>query len=279
MRVAVFTYITTLDLSQKIIQFVETGEFWDTYKTSILVLRGILAGGILAFALGQKRWRVNYGLASRSPPTKLAVPYRAKDSPSLRSEFSHPDVVITLTSLCYYYEGLRDEDMFTAFGHLMSSDQADIEYQTWVKCAPDVPLAFRQLPGVNLKDRMQCVTHVFPALRFSKAATDYFLSHIVFPKEMKQYPHKLSASGWDIGKKKTLVTTGFSGTNDSRRLLPLFVKQLDLEQQTHTNALVLEYLLQPDNGVELMPPVATNEHITDAKRLLTTVLELDPLFR
>jgi hypothetical protein len=276
MRDEIFTYITTLDLPKGTKRFVESGDFWETSKTSILLLRGILAGGVLAFVLGQKRWRVNYGLAPRTPPTKLAVPYRAKDSPSLRSEFSHPDVVITLTSLCYYYEGLNDDDMFTAFEHLMRSDQADIEYQAWIKCAPNVPLAFKQLQGVNLKDRLQCVSQIFPSLRFGKAAVDYFLSHIVFPKEMKQYPHKLTASGWDIGKKKAHVTTGFSGTNDSRRLLPMFVKQLDLEKQTHTNALVLENLLQPVNDVELMPPVSADDETSDAERLLATVLQLDP---
>jgi hypothetical protein len=276
MRNEIYTYITDLDLCEETTQFVEGGELWKSFQTPILLLRGILAGGVLAFVLGQKRWRVNYGLASRKPSTKLAVPYRAKDSPSLRSEFSHPDVVITLTSLCYYYEGLNDDDMFTAFGHLMSSDQADMEYQAWVNCAPNVPLAFKQLQGVNLKDRLQCVSQVFPSLRFGKASVDYFLSHIVFPKEMKQYPHKLTSSGWDIGKKKALVTTGFSGTNDSRRLLPLFVKQLDLDQQLHTNALVLEYLLQPVNDVELMPPITGDDNISDAERLLATVLQLDP---
>jgi hypothetical protein len=276
MRNAVFDYITVLHLSEETAQFVESGDLWESSRTSVLFLRGILAGGVLAFVLGQKRWRVDYGLASRSPPTKLAVPYRAKDSPSLRSEFSHPNVVITLSSLCYYYEGLNNEDMFTAFAHLMNSDQADTEYQVWLRHAPDVPQAFRQLQGVNLKDRPQCIYQVFPSLRYGKAVMDYFLAHIVFPKEIKQYPHKLSASGWDIGKKKALVTTGFSGTNDSKRVLPLFVQQLDLEPQAHTNALVLNYLLEPVNSVEIMGTATSDEQISDAKRLLLTTLQFDP---
>lgn len=127
-RKAVSNYITVLDVDNEIVQIVENGEFWESSKTSILLLRGVLAGGVLAFVLGQKRWRVNYGLADRTPPSQLAVPYRAKDSPSPRSEFSHPDVVTNLTSLCYYYDGLDDEDMFSAFAHLMNSDQAETEY-------------------------------------------------------------------------------------------------------------------------------------------------------
>ncbi|KAF5540060.1 hypothetical protein FNAPI_10600 [Fusarium napiforme] len=78
----------------------------------------------------------------------------------------------------------------------------------------------------------------------------------IFAKESKEYPHKLSASGWDLGKKKDNPTTGFSGTNDSRYVLPLGVKQLDLHEQKHTNALVLEFLLQPENGIPLMPQLA-----------------------
>lgn len=55
-----------------------------TYK-GLLLLRGLFAHGLLQFALSQKRWRVDYGLdLSRS---LMAVPYRAKDSPSLRSEY------------------------------------------------------------------------------------------------------------------------------------------------------------------------------------------------
>lgn len=42
-------------------------------------------------------------------------------------------------------------------------------------------------------------------------------------------------------------TTGFSGTNDNRLLLPFTIKQDDLAQLRHTNAEVLTYLLQPRN--------------------------------
>ncbi|GAB7331594.1 hypothetical protein MBLNU13_g02973t1 [Cladosporium sp. NU13] len=279
MRNAVSEYIFRFEPSQDTIQLVEFGEFWEACKAQILLLRGIIAGGVLAFALSQKRWRVNNGLALRTPPTKLAVPYRAKDSPSPRSEFSHPDVVVVLTSLCYYYEGLSDDDMFTALSHLVDTDQVDAEYQVWVKNAPGLPVAFQQVQGINLKDRVQCILQLFPYLRNGKAVIDYFLSHIVFPKEMKQFPDKLSVSGWDIGKEKKHVTTGFSGTNDSRRLLPLFVTQLDLPEQKHTNALVLAYLLQPVNGVELLsaaPAASAEEQSSDAQHLLSAVMKIDP---
>ncbi|KKZ67076.1 hypothetical protein EMCG_07247 [[Emmonsia] crescens] len=279
-RQAVFRYITEPDLTESEIAEVEnqgSGGFWaDTTSDTLLLLRGLVAGGVLPFAFGQKRWRVNYGLdATRQPRTKLAVPYRAKDNPTSRSEFSHPDVVIVLTSLSYYYGGLDNDDLFVTFSHIMKSDQAEIEYEAWVRDAPGLPPAFRQLVGINLKDHFQCTEHVFPPLRYAKSVVDYFLSHIVFPKEMKEFPHKLSASGWDIGQTKTHPTTGFSGTNDSRKTLPLSVEQLDLEEQKHTNALVLEYLLRSENSVMLMPP-RKEASSSDAEVLLAMVAKMEP---
>ena len=282
-RDAVFVYITEPSLTADEIARVENPGprgFWtDATSSTLLLLRGLLAGGVLAFAFGQKRWRVNYGLdANRKPKTKLAVPYRAKDNATPRSEFSHPDVVIVLTSLSYYYGGLTNDDLFLAFAHLLKSDQADDEYQAWVNDAPALPPAFRQLVGINLKDRFQCIKDIFPSFKYAKSVVDYFLAHIVFPKEIKEFPHKLSASGWDIGQVKQRAntpftkghpTTGFSGTNDSRKVLPLSVEHLDLPEQKHTNALVLEYLLQPENTVKLMPPRDASG--SDAERLLTLV--------
>ncbi|OAL48858.1 hypothetical protein IQ07DRAFT_681560 [Pyrenochaeta sp. DS3sAY3a] len=268
----VLRYIRSSDLSPIDITEVENGAFWtETTKGPLLLLRGLIAGGVLSFALKSKRWRVNYGIdPSRTPKTQLAVPYRSKDSPSPRSEFSHPDVVITLTSLTYYYGGLCDQDLLDTFAHLEKSDQADVEYQEWVRWAGALPKAFRHLTGVNIKDRHQCTTEIFPFLRYSKGAIDYFLSHMVFPKAMKEFPHKLSTSGWDLGAIKSHPTTGFSGTNDSREVLPLSVHYLDSEKQKHTNALVLAYLLQDENSIRLLPPQ------TDAEHLLNIVNTMEP---
>ncbi|KAM0433504.1 hypothetical protein ACHAPT_004384 [Fusarium lateritium] len=255
-REAVRRYITHWELSPEEVEVVEQSLFWgETTMNHILLLRGLLCGGILAFALGQKRWRVNYGTdPHRENKTLLAVPYRAKDNPTPRSEFSHPDVVIVLTCLSYYYSGLDDEALYSAFDLLVNSDNADLEYQAWVKTAPTLPEHFKHLEGINLRDRLQSTTEIFPHLRYSKAAIDYYLCRLVFAKECKEFPNKLSASGWDLAKVKTNPTTGFSGTNDSRYLLPMSIKQLDLVEQKHTNALVLEYLLRPENGIALMPP-------------------------
>jgi hypothetical protein len=276
-RDAVIKYISTASLSSEEIDSVEncSNLYNDLTNGPLLLLRGLIAEGILGFAFEHKRWRVNYGITHiRQPATRLAVPYRAKDSPAPRSEFSHIDVVIVLTCLSYYYGGLSDDDLFLCFEHLMKLDQADSEYSEWIQSAPNIPEAFHCLIGVNIKDGYQVTHHLFPHLRYSKNVIDYFLAHIVFPKEMKEFPHKLSASGWDIGQQKIHPTTGFSGTNDSRHLLPLEIKQLDLDDQRHTNALVLERLLQSKNSVELMS--RQKEEAQSSKTFLTFVQSLKP---
>ncbi|KAJ4865601.1 hypothetical protein T069G_02131 [Trichoderma breve] len=255
---------------------VKSGLFTESMKGPLLLIRGLIAEGVLSFAFRQKRWRVNYGLdLSRTPKTRLAVPYRAKDSPTTRSEFSHPDVVIALTSLTYYYGGLSDDDLFASFDHLLRADQAEVQYQDWVLDAPDLPDAFKSLAGVTMKDRHQAIHEIFPHFRFAKNAIDYFLSHIVFSKEMKEFPEKLSASGWDIGQIKTLPTTGFSGTCDSRNLMPLDMKHLDLPEQRHTNALVLSNILQPKNSVAHIRNLDGTQN-SDAEALLDLVISMEP---
>lgn len=107
---------------------------------------------------------------------------------------------------------------------------------------------------------------------------DHFLNNFVFPRHAKQFAQKLVTSGWDLpllgaqdsealtsqqkeninpskseatfsleANLKSSLTTGFSGTNDNRNLLPLTIKQQDLASLQHTNAEVLTYLLQGRN--------------------------------
>jgi hypothetical protein len=234
---------------------------------------------VFAFVFGSKRWRVNFGLDSkRTPKTKLAVPYRAKDLPTARSEFSHPDVVLSLTSICYYYGGLDNEDIAAALTHLIDSDQAQVEYREWVRHAAELPTSLTHVSGINLSDK-ECQQKLYPALKFSKGAVDYFLSYLVFPKEMKEFPDKISASSWDIASTmKVHPTTGFSGTKDTSDLLPHSVKHLDLPRQRHTGALVLEYLLGNENTVELLPSTKPSQ-TSDTVQLLQYVVDMKPQIR
>ena len=106
---------------------------------------------------------------------------------------------------------------------------------------------------------------------------DFYLSHIVFSHAMREFPHKLAALGWDIAQTKAHPTTGFSGTNDSRYVLPLSIDQIDLPEQRHTNAAQLECLLRPENSYE--PVRHGSAESVDAESHLQTVLEAKPPVR
>lgn len=220
--------------------------------SSLLLLRGLIAEGILSFALKEKRWRVDYGLTpERVPRTGLAVPFRAKDIPAPRAEFSQPDVAITLTCLSYYYAGLTDKELEDCFKMLFQLSNPVVAYEGWIQGFGSdyaVPETLLKLSGVNLLDRWERTHVIFPLFRFSKSVIDFYLSNSIFPKEAKEFPFKLSSSGWDISAEKAHPTTGFSGTNDNRDLLPLSVTQNQLPEQLGTNAKVLIYLLQQENG-------------------------------
>jgi len=276
-RAVLLIFLTDLNMDEADTEPLQHGVFAvGSMRRSLLLLRGLIAGGVLAFALQQKRWRVNYGLnLSR---TMLAVPYRAKDNPATRAEFSHPDATIVLTCISYYYGGLSDAQLRTAFEKLLLSDHAQEKYEVWVQDAPKLPSAFRQLIGINLDDPAQCSRMVFPSLRLAKGAIDFYMSRIVFPKEMKEFPHKLSSSGWDIARTKFHPTTGFSGTNDSRYVLPLSIEQRDLPAQSHTNAAVLDYLLRPENSFKHVMQESKTKSL-DAKSLLQIVVGSEPPVR
>ena len=248
----------------------------------VLLLRGLLSHGVLLTVLKEKRWRVDYGLdISRS---MLAVPYRAKDSPSPRAEFGHTDVAICLTCLSYYYEGLTDAQLVDCFEQLFKTDNPNQEYEHWIKyCYKDLPKTLHSLRGLNLDDPVQRNVHIFPQLRYCKAVIDFFLSTIVFPKHMKEFPYKLSTSGWDLAHDRSSfgqLVTGFSGTNDNRFLLPQMIGQVDLEAHTRTNAMGLDCILrQENNKVIHLPDAAKNirgmlEHLRDEEADARVLLDV-----
>lgn len=276
-RTALLRFLTDPDLSVTATESLREAAYGsELMRNGLLLLKGLFAGGILGFALEQKRWRVNYGLDPSR--TMLAVPYHAKDSPTARSEFSHPDAAIVLTCLAYYYGGISDQQLRASFEALLQSDHAKEEYAKWVKDAPRLAPAFREISGVNLSNMGQCSQEVFPPLRFARSVINFYMSTIVFPAEMKEFPHKLSSSGWDIAGEKAHPTTGFSGTNDSRYILPLSIGQCDLPAQLSTNAAVLDCLLRPENsfvGAGHFSPIG----VLEAEVLLNIALNLRPPVR
>ena len=175
-------YVTKRDISPPLSDDVpllcsHCGENSSMWKT-ILLLRGLLAYGVLSYAIGTRCYRIDYGLAPER--SMLAVPYVAKDVPSLRAEFGHPDVSIILTCLSYHYGGLTAEQVNQCFEILLGLDHRKQEYAEWVRADLNIPEFLRDLDGVNLEDPEQRKsTFLF---RYNPATVDFFLSQVVFPK-------------------------------------------------------------------------------------------------
>ncbi|EEP79027.1 predicted protein [Uncinocarpus reesii 1704] len=274
-RSAVLEFITKIncdtDIQNRIQQL-----FGDTsHYPSLLLLRGLLAFKIIQLILQEKRWLVNYGLdLSR---TLMAVPFRAKGVPSHSSEFAHPDVAIILTCLSYYYTGLTDAQVMEAFKFLKAESDPSLEYHRW-QADTEMGDELRSLGAVNLKDLELCTRDLFPHLRYNKRVIDFFLSKTVFPKEAVEFPYKLSTSAWDIPDDTQMVTTGFSGTSDNSFLLPLSIKQEDLSEFKHINALVLQTLLLPENNLCLLAADSEGKALS-AESLLALIAKQEPKIR
>jgi hypothetical protein len=170
-----------------------------------------------------------------------------QDVPSLRAEFGHPDVAITLTCLSYYYGGLTKDQVLLCFDLLAKLDNPEMEYDYWVEWERDLPAVLRQLNGVNTNDETQVDEFLVPLFSRNKRMVDFYLSQLVFPRAAREFPSKLPTSAWDLVEGKKNVTTGFSGTNDNRHLLPTSMTQEDPDSVLGTNALVLRHLLRPEN--------------------------------
>ncbi|KAJ0298724.1 hypothetical protein COL516b_009809 [Colletotrichum fioriniae] len=229
-------------------------------KQTIYLLRGILVNRILMMTL-KKRWNVQYGLHPLRDP--IAVPYHAKGVPSEQSEWGHPDVAILFTCLAFYYDGISIAQLTQSLEHLLKSDDPTSEYDKWTQSSARFPEHLKAWNSINVDDGQQ-LGEIWKALRYNITAIDYFVNNFVFPQHAKQFKVKLQSNGWDIplfsvhetdqstqakpagqrlAASSSAMTTGFSGTNDNRTMLPLTIMQDDLPGLSHTNAEVLTYLL------------------------------------
>ncbi|KAK1836413.1 hypothetical protein QBC39DRAFT_406982 [Podospora conica] len=246
----------------------------------LLLLRGLVACDVLSFCL-RKRWGVDYGRTdTRDPPTGLAVPFRGKDLPSPRSEFGHPDVVIVLTCLSYYYGGLRSKELHTSLERLATSAGGERRYTSWVLGAlHSIPRSLHQLGAIDIQDHHQFDHRVFPHLCRLRLAVDYYLAELLFEREIREFSQTLSTSAWSLAMVKPHPTTGFSGTHDAKCLLPLEIEFLDLPEQKHAKAQVLGYLLGSENAVQdlALTLVTGVSSVATAAAAAATARSHDPL--
>ena len=221
-----------------------------TASKVLLVVRGLLINKILLLCLN-KRWNVQYGLHPDRHP--VAVPFEAKGTPSEQSEFGHPDVAIIFTCLAFYYTGLNFNQFCQGLQHILQSDDPAAQYEGWISGCTSLPEALYHWNVINIGDTTQ-MDDLWKRVCRDSVVINHYLNHFVFPVHAKQFDVKLQASAWDIPlfskerqQQRGARTTGFSGTNDIRTMLPLTIRQDDLPSLQQTSAEVLSYLLQPRN--------------------------------
>ena len=127
--------------------------------------------------------------------------------------------------------------------HVLKSDDPSQVYDR-VAQNSTLPDSLRDWNAINVDDEAQ-LKQIHGHIRYDMDVVDYFLNNFVFPKHAKQFQLKLQSSGWDIPHfapgfqplpSIDTLTTGFSGTNDWKHMLPLTIKQRDLNGLMHTNA-------------------------------------------
>lgn len=233
---------------------------------SLYLLRGIISQRILLLCLS-KLWNVQYGLHPERAP--MAVPFEAKGVPSATSEYGHPDTAIILTYLAFYQTGLTCPQMVQSLQNVMLSDDPAARWER-LTYESNLPVSLRNWSLININNDNQ-MDQLWDHVRFDRNILNYYMDNFVFPVYAKQFAMKLQSSGWDIPLDNTIynasLTTGFSGTNDNKSLLPGTIKQEDLDTLLKTNAEVLGYLLEERNRICYTAINKSGQHLAEDKLL------------
>ena len=196
----------------------------------------------------------------------MAVPFRGKDVAADRTEFGHPDVALSQTILAYYHSGLSDDQLslcFEKLDHLEAAEQNKL-ITSWRNAISDVNIK-EKIPtsykNINLSDINQ-KTKLFNILKKHIQVINFFLFRVVFPKEAKQFPSKITRNSWShVEENRINLVTGFSGTNDTSLLLPFNINQNDLPELKGTNAHVLKCILSNNSYSSLAKDIHADELI------------------
>ena len=157
----------------------------------VLALRGFLAGGILRHCL-LKRHRVDFGVA-RPGKKRLAVPFRAADTPNLRSEFSHPDCATAFTVLAYYHDGLSREEFRVALKSLFNigMNAQRSFYSSWFKASSpqmssEDKAALDAIEKIDMTNDVQ-MEKLWYYYHHNMYSINYYLNYCVLPEETNQF--------------------------------------------------------------------------------------------
>ncbi|KAJ4252346.1 hypothetical protein NW762_010944 [Fusarium torreyae] len=191
---------------------------------------------------------IQYGLHPDRAP--FAVPFEAKGIPSQTAEYGHPDTALILTCLSFYHAGLTKSQLLQSLQFISNSEDPSSHYQR-LTSSQHLPEGLEHWHLLEMENEAQ-ITMLWQHLRFEKHVVNHFMNNFAFPQHAKQFGLKFQASAWDIpllseSVERQGITTGFSGTNDNKKILPRTIRQNDLPTLIQTNAEVLVHLLEPRN--------------------------------
>ena len=246
-RALVLEFVVSQDVTGSVLRDQLPGAHWSV----LLAFRGLLAHGVLQHCL-EKRHRVDFG-TYKLHRKKLAIPYRACETPAERSEYGHPDCAIVLTYLSYYYTGLTLAQLRNGFEILLqlgSSAQKE-HYSTWFMLSrkgmsDSEESSLDSVSKLDLTNQQQLLL-LFKHYRHNYEVVNFFLEYSIFPTETMQYPGKLMANAWHLAQNAENRVNGFSGTNDTKKVMPRQVQQHTLEQLCGTNGKMVQTVLENED--------------------------------
>jgi hypothetical protein len=253
---------------------------------AMYALRGYLGHGLLKSCL-QSRHRVQFGVCHSHPKGKrMAIPFRANNVPAERSEFKQPDVAIIYTCLSYFTDGLTLEQVRESLTLLLSlgSNAQSFEYNLWLgmDCSHIPADIFERIDHVNkidISNQGQLVEiHKYFGLNMNTIS--FWLKFSLFPKETPVHTESIQRTPWDLCSGVRSGVRGFSGTNDSRFLLPLHVRQESFDEipdqdRKSSSGKMIHLLLEKCSRLVSLPPSTMESATLEWKNLLVLATELE----
>lgn len=143
---------------------------------------------------------------------------------------------------------MDDDQLKRVFEILENTPDAASTYEKWIEKISTIDPSIQTYRGVNLDDKRQREELLFPLFRFNMHVIDFYCN-MIFSQELKIFEQKLMCTAWDLGSDHyTHQVTGFSGTNDTKNILPLTIGQNDLKELEETNENMRKVLLHPRNA-------------------------------
>ncbi|KIW99240.1 uncharacterized protein Z519_00903 [Cladophialophora bantiana CBS 173.52] len=137
-----------------------------------------------------------------------------------------PDASIILTALSFYYTGILRPDLRRCLLILLRLPDPTDAYGKWMKHS-GLPGKYRKVNSINLDDA-SCVDTLYDHLCYNSGLINFFLRHVVYLSEAKQFRYKLSTSAWDLCRNAGVLTK-------------------DLPELRHITASTLSTLLRHEN--------------------------------